>query len=125
MLDLALSHSSMTTPANTNTSTRPILQSRRPAILTFNSALIDTATKLTFMPLYVTGWRREAERLSVPMMEQVEFARGSRNTPDLLRLEVRSSEQMQFYGVKVAFKARFTGLRYDILLVIIFLVTGN
>ncbi|KAF9889120.1 hypothetical protein FE257_007609 [Aspergillus nanangensis] len=66
MLDLALlPHPSVTALPKTNTSTLAISRSRRPAILTFNSQLVDTASKLTFMPFYVTGWNREAERLHV------------------------------------------------------------
>ncbi|KAL5357796.1 adipose-regulatory protein [Aspergillus floccosus] len=113
MLDLALlPHPSTIPQTQGNASVHPILRSRRPAILTFSSALVDTATKLAFMPLYVTGWQREVERLQVNMMESVEFARGWRNVPDSLRLEVHSSQTMQFYSAKVAFKARFTGLRW-------------
>ncbi|KAL4896919.1 putative adipose-regulatory protein-domain-containing protein [Aspergillus ambiguus] len=113
MLDLTLfSPSAADSRLENNASVYPLLRSRRPAILTFSSPLVDTATKLTFMPLYVLGWQREAERLQVNMMESVQFARGWRNIPDTLRLEVHSSEKMQFYSAKVAFKARLSGLRW-------------
>lgn len=46
------------------------------------------------------------------MMEQVEFAKGWRNLPASLRLEIQSTERMQVYSAKVKFLARFTGLRY-------------
>ncbi|KAA8646141.1 seipin [Aspergillus tanneri] len=115
MLDLTLfppSSSSFITGANA--SMYAISRSRRPAILTYASPLVDMASKLSFMPLYVFGWHREAEILEVPMMEKIEFARGWRNVPDSLRLEIHSQEQMQVYKAKVEIRARFTGLRWMI-----------
>jgi hypothetical protein len=64
------------------------------------------------MPLYVLGWKREAERLVVPMMEGVEFSRGAHNIPETLRLELHSHHEMQVYSAKVAFRTRYNGLRY-------------
>jgi hypothetical protein len=64
------------------------------------------------LPLYVVGWRREAETLEVPMMEKVEFARGAKNLPQSLRLEIQSDSKMQIYSARVEFRARFTGLRW-------------
>ncbi|PYH65191.1 seipin [Aspergillus vadensis CBS 113365] len=112
MLDLALLSRPFTSaPQETNTSITTLSHSRRPAILTYASPLVDTASKISFMPFYVLGWHHEAEKLQVPMMERVQFARGSRNIPESLRLELHSSEIMQVYKAKVMFRARFTGLR--------------
>ncbi|GAB1203293.1 hypothetical protein APSETT445_001922 [Aspergillus pseudonomiae] len=111
MLDLTLvSQPSTSVLTGTNSSTFPLSRSRRPAILTYASPLVDTASKLSLMPFYVFGWTREAEKLVVPMMERVEFARGRRNLPESLRLEIHSNEEMQIYKATVEFKARFTGL---------------
>lgn len=74
--------------------------------------MIDTASKISLMPLYVAGWHREAETVNVGMMERVEFPRGWRNLPESLRLEIQSDERMQIYSARVQFRARFTGLRY-------------
>lgn len=76
--------------------------------------MIDTASKLSFMPLYVVGWHREKEVVEVPMMEEIEFPRGWRNLPRSLRLEIQSDERMQVYGVEVQFRARLNGLRYGL-----------
>lgn len=112
MLDLALfSHSSASAKTGKNTSMDALSRSRRPGILTYASPMVDTATKLSLMPLYVVGWHREAESVNVPMMEKLEFPRGWRNLPEYLRLEIHSDERMQVYSAKVQFKARFTGLR--------------
>ncbi|KAL4906107.1 hypothetical protein BDW74DRAFT_151287 [Aspergillus multicolor] len=113
MLDLTLlSHSSTSARTGENITAPPISRSRRHAILTYASPLIDITSKLSFMPLYVLGWKLEAERLVVPMMERVEFSRGAHNVPETLRLEVHSEEKMQFYSAKVKFRASFTGLRW-------------
>ncbi|RAL15561.1 seipin [Aspergillus homomorphus CBS 101889] len=113
MLDLSL-YSSPSTSAETglNTSTSLLSQSRRPAILTYASPLVDTASKLVLMPFYVSGWNREAEKLQVNMFEKVQFPRGRRNVPSSLRLEIHSAEKMQVYRARVMFKATFTGLRW-------------
>jgi seipin len=112
MLDLALfSRPSSSILTGANTSTSLITQSRRPAILTYASPIVDTAQKVSRMPLYLAGWQREAETLEVSMMESVEFARGWRNLPGSLRLEIQSTEQMQVYSAVVKFRAKFAGLR--------------
>ncbi|KAL4736562.1 putative adipose-regulatory protein-domain-containing protein [Aspergillus similis] len=112
MLDLTLLSQSSTSARTGEITAPPISHSRRPAILTYASPLVDISSKASFMPLYVLGWKREAERLVIPMMERVEFSRGARNVPDILRLEVQSEEKMQFYSAKVKFRASFTGLRW-------------
>lgn len=113
MLDLSLySRPSKSIITAANTSTQVLSHSRRPAILTYASSVVDTAHKVSRLPFYVFGWRREAETLEVDMMEQVEFAKGWRNLPASLRLEIQSTERMQVYSAKVKFLARFTGLRY-------------
>lgn len=112
MLDLTLlsrpsSSGKMTKAASTDL----IAHSRRPAILTYASPMVDTSKKLAFMPFYLAGWRREAETLEVRMMERIEFPRGWRNLPESFRLEIHSDERMQVYNAQVHFKATLTGLR--------------
>jgi hypothetical protein len=112
MLDLTLFSSrpaSLILPAPAIT---PISQARRPAILTYASPMVDVARRAARMPLYVVGWRRESEKLEVPMMEQLEFARGAQNLPQSLRLEIQSDSKMQIYTARVEIRARLTGLRY-------------
>lgn len=112
MIDLTLYSRQTASVLPTSTDTlNPISQSRRPAILTYNSPLVDLARRMARLPLYVVGWRREAETLEVPMMEKVEFTRGARNLPQSLRIEIQSDGKMQIYSARVEFRARFTGLR--------------
>ncbi|KAL9575894.1 MAG: hypothetical protein Q9212_007589, partial [Teloschistes hypoglaucus] len=92
-----------------------LAQSRRPAILTYSSAIVDAASTLTGLPWYVLGWKSESEVLQVPMFEGVEFPRGGggANVPRSLELVVESGdEKMQFYEVGVRIIARFGGLRW-------------
>lgn len=111
MLDLALHSPPQSSIMGTNTSTTLIAHSRRPAILTYTSPLVNTAHTLSRMPFYLIGLKREAETLDIPMFENIEFARGWRNVPASLKLEIQSREQMQVYGVEVKFRAKFRGLR--------------
>jgi seipin len=117
MLDLALLSPSVNSFQD-NTSTYVLAQSRRPAILTFSSPMVDTVSRIWRMPLYVFGWKKEAETLNTGMMEGVEFAKGWRNLPGSLRLELQSHERMQVYSASVKFVAKFKGLRYVVVLVI-------
>ena len=116
MLDLALLSPPSSTFLTTNTSTDILARSQRPAILTYASPIVDTVNKVFQLPWYLLGWRKEAEVLEVSMMEAVEFAKGWRNVPGSLRLEIRSQEQMQIYNATVKFVARFSGLRFVSLL---------
>ncbi|KAL2854378.1 putative adipose-regulatory protein-domain-containing protein [Aspergillus pseudoustus] len=113
MLDLSLlSQPSTSARTGENASPQIISRSRRPAILSYASPLIDISKKVAFMPLYILGLQREAERLVVRMMERVEFTRGALNIPGSVRLELHSQVEMQVYAAKVTFKANLTGLRW-------------
>ncbi|KAI9673125.1 MAG: hypothetical protein M1817_002987 [Caeruleum heppii] len=113
MLDLAL-----LSPASTTTAALPpaesdvLLRSRRPAILTYTSPLVDSVNRAAALPWLVSGWRRESEKVDVRMMEGVEFARGWRNVPRKLRLEIQSAEKMAVYHARIRFIARLTGMRW-------------
>ena len=95
-----------------NASLVTLAHARRPAILTYTSPLVSTASTLARMPLLVLGWNHEAETLDVPMLEGITFTKGWRNVPDTVRVVVESTERMQFYDVTVKIRARFQGLRW-------------
>ncbi|OMP84427.1 Seipin-like protein, partial [Diplodia seriata] len=86
--------------------------SRRPAILTWYSDVVENVNKAVEMPWYLLGWRRESERLVVGMMEGVRFERGWGNVAEALRVELRAVERLQVYAVRVVFEAKLRGLRY-------------
>ncbi|EEP82490.1 conserved hypothetical protein [Uncinocarpus reesii 1704] len=110
MVDLALLEGTHGAMANVSSST--IMRSRRPAILTYSSRLVDTARRISRMPLYMLNWKREADTLKIPMMERVEFMKGRKHIPGTARLEIESDERMQFYKAMIRFDARFSGLRW-------------
>lgn len=91
-----------------------LAHSRRPAILTYVSPLVDTASTLSGIPFYVLGWKKESEVLEVPIFESVEFAKGWTNVPRAVKVVVEADEKMQFYEVGVKIVARFGGLRWMI-----------
>jgi hypothetical protein len=96
MLNLALiSPDSTAPPTATPSETDVLAHSRRPAILTYASPLVDTVNRVAAVPFFLLGFRKEAEKLDVRMMEGLQFARGWRNVPK-----------------RVRFVARFVGLRY-------------
>ncbi|KAI4221360.1 MAG: hypothetical protein L6R36_006966 [Xanthoria steineri] len=89
-----------------------LAHSRRPAILTYASPLIDTASTLTGLPWYVLGWKTESEVVEVSMFEGVEFPKGWTNVPQEVKLVVEATEKMQFYEVGIRIFAKFGGLRW-------------
>ncbi|CAO1601732.1 hypothetical protein XANCAGTX0491_005374 [Xanthoria calcicola] len=89
-----------------------LAHSRRPAILTYASPLIDTASTLTGLPWYVLGWKTESEVVEVSMFEGVEFPKGWTNVPQEVKLVVEANEKMQFYEVGIRIFAKFGGLRW-------------
>lgn len=97
-----------------STDKKLLAHSRRPSILQYYSKPVDLAQKVSQLHWYLLGWRQEAETLTIGMFEGVEFAKGWRNVPATLRLEVQNTQgpQMQIYDAKVVFRARFSGLRW-------------
>ena len=119
MLDVALfasqkPSSSLTIPATSIGAPNATLiaHSRRPAILTYVSPLVDTASTLSGIPFYVLGWKHESEVLHISVFEGVEFAKGWTNIPRYVRVKIEADEKMQFYEVGVKIVARFGGLRW-------------
>ncbi|KAH0541402.1 hypothetical protein FGG08_004092 [Glutinoglossum americanum] len=112
MLDLSLispdSAALLTAPPETDI----LAHTRRPAILTYASPLVDTVNKIAEVPFFVLGFKKEAEKLDIRMMEGLQFARGWRNVPKSIRIEVQADEKMQIYNARVRFAARFAGLRW-------------
>ncbi|KAL9070384.1 MAG: hypothetical protein Q9161_004943 [Pseudevernia consocians] len=122
MLDLSfLGPPSATGPASSilpsslssiTNATATIARSRRPAILTYTSAVVETANTLSGLPWYIMGWKSESEVLAVSMFEGVEFAKGWANVPQSVRVVVEADEKMQFYEVGVRIIAKLGGLRW-------------
>lgn len=89
-----------------------IAQSFRPATLKYTSALLETAQKAATLPLYLTGWRQEAETLNVKLMDTVSFDKGWRNIPKALRLSIQSRTRLQIYDCEVHVTAKLGGFRW-------------
>jgi seipin len=95
------------------TSTPTILaRSRRPAILTYRSYIIEHIHRLLRIPLYLAGWHTESEHIEINMMESIEFDKGVRNVPTSVKIELRSRHPLEVYTVSVRFSARLEGLRW-------------
>ncbi|KAI4853641.1 hypothetical protein E4T44_00708 [Aureobasidium sp. EXF-8845] len=94
------------------TATKVLASSRRTAILTYYSPVVDLARKATELHWLILGWRLEAETIEIPVFNGVSFAKGWRNVPDTMQIQVQSSARMQIYEANVIFKARFQGLRW-------------
>jgi seipin len=119
MLDLSLlapegttSSAIVTSSLYGNSSASVLARSRRPAILTYASPIVDTANTLSGLPWHVLGWKKESELLEVDMMEGVEFAKGWMNVPQNVKVVVEADEKMQFYEVGIRIIAKLGGLRW-------------
>ena len=109
-------------------SSTPLHQSRRAAILTYTSPLINRLSLLTFSPLYILGFLHEKETIQVPMFESVVFPRGWRNLPASLRFELhapssfhptstngppaKEKKNLEVYDATIHFITRLRGLRW-------------
>lgn len=93
-------------------STKMLGRSRRSAMLTYRAEVTEYVYRFTELHWYLLGWRHEAEALDVKMFESVEFAKGWRNVPATLMVEVQSQQRLQLYGAKAVFRARLKGLRW-------------
>lgn len=93
-------------------STPIIMQSKRSAILTYSSSIVDLASTISGMPWYLLGWKKESEVLEVRMFEGVEFEKGWKNIPQSAKVTIDADEKMQIYSVEIKIMARFKGLRY-------------
>ncbi|KFY95758.1 hypothetical protein V498_03154 [Pseudogymnoascus sp. VKM F-4517 (FW-2822)] len=91
-----------------------LFSSRRPAILTFRSDVVSLGKQLAGLPLYILGWRRESERLRIPMAEGVVFEKGHKNTPKKVYIDIqcRHQQALQVYKMRLLLRAKFSGLRW-------------
>jgi len=119
MLDLSLlapdntgSSDIITSSPYGNASASTLARSRRPAILTYASPIVDTANTLSALPWHVLGWKKESEILEVSMFEGVEFAKSWSKVPQVVKVVVEADEKMQFYSVGIRIIAKFGGLRW-------------
>lgn len=114
MLDLSL----LAPPASSTALKSPglsldvLAHSRRPAILTYVSPIIDTANTISALPWSILGWRIEKEVLEVSMFEGLVFPKGWRNLPQSVKVVIEADEKMQFYETSIKIVAKFSGLRY-------------
>lgn len=91
-----------------------LFSSRRPAILTFRSDVVSLGKQLAGLPLYILGWRRESERLRIPMAEGIIFEKGHKNAPRKVYLDIqcRHQQALQVYNMRLLLRAKFSGLRW-------------
>jgi seipin len=87
---------------------------RRPAILTYYSPVLEYVHRAIKLPWFVVGWRKEEEKLVVPIFEELAFARGWKNLPSGARLELSNAGHLQVYNAEISFRARLRGLRYEV-----------
>ena len=138
MLDLSLISASLPSenlpsislvlgPSN---SSKLLARSRRSAILPYQSPIVSLTNTFISLPFHTLSLRDiDATSLSIPMFEQVTFARGSGNLPAYARLEVQTQPHtqavllgqpadklqhvpLQVYSASIEFHARFRGLRW-------------
>lgn len=97
-----------------------IYRSRRPALMPYASTTTDLVSKLIHLPFHVLSWHDfDSVTLTIPMFEQVEFARGRDNIPKSATLQLQTQrpptgeqEGLHVYNARLIFQVRFHGLRY-------------
>lgn len=86
-----------------------LARSRRPAILTYRSWLIEHMYRSLRLPLYLSGFGTESETLRIPLLENAYF---TSSVPSSLYLELRSKTPLEVYRVEVHISAKLEGLRW-------------
>jgi seipin len=90
-----------------------VYSTRRPAILTYHPRLVNWSKQITGLPWFLLGWRRDAEKLEIPMAEGVSFSKGWRHVPKTVYLELQGRGQdIQVYDVQFKLRARYEGIRW-------------
>jgi len=101
-------------------------RSRRPAIMPYASTTTDLVSKLVRLPLQLLSFHdSDSVTLTIPMFEEVVFAKGRHNVPTIAEIEIQSQRpppsmstelisatQLHIYTAKLVFQVRFHGLRY-------------
>lgn len=95
-------------------------RSRRSALMPYASTTTDVVSKLIHLPLHILSWHdSDSVTMTIPMFEQVQFARGRDSIPRSATLQLQTqrpptSEQegLHVYSAKLVFQVRFQGLRY-------------
>ncbi|EMD89367.1 hypothetical protein COCHEDRAFT_18338 [Bipolaris maydis C5] len=89
-----------------------LARSKRPAILTYRSRILEMMYRFMRLPLYLLGMHTESEHITIKMMESIMFEPGHRNVPSSLRLELRSKAPLEVYRASVHITARLEGIRW-------------
>ena len=114
MIDLRLFKDAPQSPESMLDSQSSLAHSRRTAILTYKSSLVDSLSTAANILWILLGWRHEKETLRVPMMSNVVFS-SARGLPKALHVEIQADEKLMIYQAGVEFVTRFTGIRYCLL----------
>jgi hypothetical protein len=121
MLDMVMLAPSYKQPVSSTSNVRSFIpadtilySSRRPAILTYRSELVGFAGRVLGLPWYLTGWRREAEKLRIPMAEAISFDKSKKSIPSKVYLEIQTTgeQSLEVYNMQLLLRARFSGLRW-------------
>lgn len=117
--------------ANDVLSTSSSHRSRRPALVPYSSLPASLARKMIYTPIHMLtsskAYDPDSVTLTVPMFEEVEFARGKDNIPTHAKLVIQTQRptapiftaqstipvpHLEVYSAKLSFQVRFHGLRY-------------
>lgn len=109
----------------------PLHSSRRPALVPYSSLPASLARKIIYTPLHILTSSKtydpDSVTLTVPMFEEVQFARGKQNIPTHAKLVIQTQRpsapiytaqsnvpipHLEVYSAKLTFQVRFHGLRY-------------
>lgn len=109
----------------------PLHSSRRPALVPYSSLPASLARKIIYTPLHILTSSKtydpDSVTLTVPMFEEIEFARGKDNIPTHAKLVIQTQRpsapiytasstipipHLEVYSAKLTFQVRFHGLRY-------------
>ncbi|KAG5437170.1 hypothetical protein PCANB_001147 [Pneumocystis canis] len=86
-----------------------LMNSSRPAILTFSSLLLTKLKTLIMLPIFLLGFIREEERLIIPLIEGFKYHKAHKIM--LKSVNITFSHNIQVYSSKLIFSAQLQGIK--------------
>ncbi|KAG5440838.1 hypothetical protein PCK2_000137 [Pneumocystis canis] len=89
-----------------------LMNSSRPAMLTFSSLLLTKLRTLILLPIFLLGFMKEEEKLIIPLVEGFKYHKGHQRM--LKSVNITLSHHVQVYSSKLIFSAQLQGIKYMI-----------
>lgn len=85
---------------------------RRPTMLTYLSPMVESVLTISAMPLYVSGLRRQSQRLAVPMFTAIRFGKAANTVAESAHISIKADRKLEVYEMTLHIMAKLSGMRW-------------